>query len=383
MDVIILPTESFSVTKLQDLFYNGKLKDHLDAIQYIFKYFHEIDNGTYYFYNHDKDEFELKTKKDFSDGVIDKLPDKKVYNMIKMNDIIFRVICKIGKPRVYKENGKYYINESGAFLHQQYKNYDEYDEMIKNNVDMVFDMMKTIACNNDDKMFKAYLLNYAQIARGMKTEVIPLRKTSQQGTGKSTETDLFMQYVFGYKVCLLCSNAEPLLTSFNKIFMGKIFVVFEELPVFNTNQWSSVSSKLKTLATETKTMYRDVYEKAIQADNITNFMINTNEDVKDSNGRRIIPLDISLSKKGDYKYFEKIRKNCFNNEVGEAIFSYLRTKISDEECDNFYAQRDFPETNAKLIAKAKLLNSSVKFIKENFILKKMGKSKEKSSRIKE
>jgi hypothetical protein len=178
-----------------------------------------------------------------------------------------------------------------------------------------------------------------------------------------------MEYVFGYKVCLLCSNPEPLLTSFNKIFMGKIFIVFEELPTFTQSQWTGVSTKLKTLCTEKKTMYRDVYEKAIQADNISNFIINTNEEVKDTNGRRIIPLDISLSKKGDYEYFKNIRDKCFNKKVGEAIFSYLLTKITDEECKNFNGQEHFPETKSKLISIAKLLPSPFKFIKSEFVLK--------------
>ncbi len=48
----------------------------------------------------------------------------------------------------------------------------------------------------------------------------------------------------------LSSTAEPLLTSFNKIFMGKLLIIFEELPVFTDSQWSGVACRLKTLTTE-------------------------------------------------------------------------------------------------------------------------------------
>ena len=238
---------------------------------------------------------------------------------------------------------------------------------------MIFDMIKQVSCYNDDEMFKAYITYYAQIARGMKTQVIPYRKCSVQGFGKSKETDFIFKYVFGSKVCLLCSNAEPLLTSFNKIFMGKILVIFEELPTFTDTQWSAVSSKLKTLCTEEYTTYRDVFEKGIQAENISNFMINTNvESIKDSDGRRYIILDLNTERKDDYEYFEKIIENCYNDEVGEAFFSYLKTKITDEECRKFYGQRDFPETINKRIAIANKLNSVYKFIKFDYVLKCVG-----------
>jgi hypothetical protein len=155
--------------------------------------------------------------------------------------------------------------------------------------------------------------------------------------------------------------------------MGKILVIFEELPTFTDTQWSAVSSKLKTLCTEEYTTYRDVFEKGIQAENISNFMINTNvESIKDSDGRRYIILDLNTERKDDYEYFEKIIENCYNDEVGEAFFSYLKTKITDEECKKFYGQRDFPETSNKRIAIANKLNSVYKFIKFDYVLKCVG-----------
>ena len=147
-------------------------------------------------------------------------------------------------------------------------------------------------CNNDETMLEAYLKYYSQLARGMKTEVIIYRK-SGEGTGKSTETDFNMNYLFGKDVCLI-SNTEPLLTNYNKIYLGKLIIIFEELPTFSESQWSAVSSKLKTLTTEKICTYRDLYEKGAQAENISNFQINTNvESIKDSNGRRYIILDLN------------------------------------------------------------------------------------------
>ena len=77
--------------------------------------------------------------------------------------------------------------------------------------------------------------------------------------------------------------------------MGKLFVVFEELPTFSKEQWKGVSSKLKTLTTEKMSIFRDLFEKPFQASNLLNFQINTNvEALKDSQGRRIMIMDINF-----------------------------------------------------------------------------------------
>jgi hypothetical protein len=64
----------------------------------------------------------------------------------------------------------------------------------------------------------------------MKSEVI-IYKKSEQSTDKSTESDFIIKYVLGEGIFLV-SVTEPLTTNFNKIFMGKLFILFEELPNF-------------------------------------------------------------------------------------------------------------------------------------------------------
>ena len=183
-----------------------------------------------------------------------------------------------------------------------------------------------------------------------------------------TETNFIMNYVFGKDICLI-SNTEPLLTNYNKIYLGKLIIIFEELPTFSDGQWSAVSSKLKTLTTEKTCVYRDLYEKAIPAENISNFQINTNvESIKDSNGRRYVILDLNPCRVGDYEYFKNLKDKCFNLSVGEAFFSYLMTNITDEESNKFLGQRDFPETMNKRLTIANLLHSSYKFLKDMYLL---------------
>ena len=67
------------------------------------------------------------------------------------------------------------------------------------------------------------------------------------------------------------------------------------------------------MTTEKTHIYRGLFKNPIEAENISNFIINTNcESIKDSNGRRIMIMPVSTSRKGDYEYFKQIRNNCFN-----------------------------------------------------------------------
>ena len=370
MNIIILnlPKNNFYISDLQDKYHNGLLKDHLDCFNYIQEYYFESSNGMYYFYNAETNDFEFKTDKDFKKEVLDKIGNDKILtNKVKTNNKIYKITSDLFKPRHYQIGKDYYINSCKGLLHKEYKNYNDYSEEIKSNVQLYINYIKEIMCNNDDVMLDAYLKYYSQLARGKKTEIIIYRK-SGEGTGKSTETDFIMNYVFGKEVCLI-SNTEPLLSNYNKIYLGKLIIIFEELPTFSDGQWSAVSSKLKTLTTEKLCIYRDLYEKGIQAENISNFQINTNvESIKDSNGRRYVILDLNPSRVGDYEYFKNLKDKCFNMSVGEAFFSYLMTNITDEESNKFLGQRDFPETLNKRLTIANLLHSSYKFLKDMYLL---------------
>ena len=250
-------------------------------------------------------------------------------------------------------------------LHKKYKPYDKYSDDIKEGVEMMLDMIKQISCNSQEDVYDAYIKYLSQLCRGIKTEVI-IYKKGEQGIGKSTETDFLINYVLGKDICLL-SGTEPLTSNFNKCFLGKLFVVFEELPTFGPKEWEAVSSKLKTLTTEKTAQFRGLFKDPIQAENILNFMINTNvESLKNSDGRRIIILPLSSCKKGDYEYMNNIRNKCFNLEVGEAFYSYMMSI----DITNYYAQKCFPDTENKLLAIANQLDPVEKFLKNNYVLKK-------------
>jgi hypothetical protein len=312
----------------------------------------------YVYYNFDNFEktgsFELRSVDEFKKEIMYKVDGtKSIYDMLKMNDKIHRFISNVHMPRYYRIDNQYYINECAGFLHKKYKNYDDYDESIKKNVQKIIDMICEITCHNSKDMLNAYLKYLSIICHGKKSEIVIYMLVTVKKS--------------------LISGIEPLTTVHNKIFFGKLFVIFEELPTFSKAQWMGVSSRLKTLTTEKTCVYRDLYEKSIEGSNLLNFQINTNVDaLKESQGRRIMIMDINPSRVKDYNYFKDIKNNCFNIETGEAFFSYLMTKI---ELNDFHCERDFPETRNKLFAISNLMDSAYKFLKHEFYLKKIGIAK--------
>ena len=243
-------------------------------------------------------------------------------------------------------------------------------------------MIKELTCDDDERLFELYMVYLSKVARGMKTEIIMYRKTVAQGVGKSTETNFLVFNVFGTQVAYICTSTDPLLTSYNKILMGKIFVVFEELPACSQAEWAKMGTKIKSMATEKELTFSDKYEKAVTAKNLMNIVINTNENaLKDTEGRRVYELPFSTKRISDHEYFGSMEDECLNDAVGEAFYSYLMTKISDETARKFHAQKDLPENNAKINAIATSLPSAYEFVKEQYMLKKRKISKTKRSQF--
>jgi hypothetical protein len=351
-----------------------KNKAYSKILDYVYSYYFETSKGDYFCYDYIKDEFSHRTQKDFINEVCNKLYKNSFETLFMKNPKIYALSSRLDKPRIYTENGVFYINECKGFLHKTYLPFQEYSDEIKAKVQLMLDCIKEISCNNNENLYLQYEKYIAQLCRGIKTEVIMYRK-SKEGIGKSTETDFLMKHVLGEGVCLL-SGTEPLTSNNNKIFLGKLLIVFEELPVFGMREWEAVSSKLKTLTTEKTAMYRGLFKDPFQAENISNFMINTNvESIKNSSGRRYIILPCSESRIGDFNYFENIKTNCYNNEVGEAFYSYMM----EINIDGFYAQKSFPDTENKLLAIASQLDPLEKFLKFNYVLKNKAVSKVKTT----
>ena len=165
----------------------------------------------------------------------------------------------------------------------------------KENCKIFLSYIKEVLCSNNEEHYIYILKWISNMIKGEKNDSLLYLK-GVQGIGKSTLTEMLINYVLGTDITLECGS-EPLRSQFNKILMGRLLVVFEELETFSKNEWIAVSGRLKRYTTSNTIDFEVKNEKKFQGENINNYIINTNVDaLKDSEGRRIFILDLSTKK---------------------------------------------------------------------------------------
>ena len=116
----------FCFIKMNQLYENGQLKDHLDCKNYISKYFQPLNNGTHAF-------IENNTISIIQDETMNKVYlqrfESDIKKWYKTKTIPKKLICDINKPTV----GNNYINV-GKQLKHKYSEYAQFEKEIKVNV---------------------------------------------------------------------------------------------------------------------------------------------------------------------------------------------------------------------------------------------------------
>jgi hypothetical protein len=347
-------SQEFCFNKMNQLYENGNLKDHLDCKNYISNYFHPLNNGTHAF-------IENNTISIIQDETMNKVYLQRFKKDIKAwyrNETIpKKIICDINKPTV----GTNFINV-GKQLKHKYCEYKHFEKEIRENVKTMLSYIKEVWANNDEKVYQYMLKWLSNMVKGNKNKTCIYAK-SLQGAGKSTLPEFIRDHVIGRDITCK-GKADHLKGQHNLQLLGRIFVYFEELQIFNDKEWYAVDSELKDMITDDWGSYTDKYEKRFEAQNINNYMIVTNSNLKGVNGRRYLVCDLSSKRLDDFKYYGNLRNKCFNDIVGHAFYCYLM----EINVDNFNSL-DMPETKNKLAIISELLPPIEKFLKFNFVLR--------------
>jgi hypothetical protein len=365
-----MQAEKFDLEKAKDLIkvYGrapNQLFDYSDCITYFMKYFYALDTGDVLFFNDNNFKFynsETVTKVYFK-----RLGKGAVEYFFEENLSIYELVCKINGPKI----GPDFINTFGGFKHAK-KDYATYSKIIKSKVNIMKDYIFEILSSGNQEHYD-YLINwYANVCQGKRNKTILYLK-GIEGIGKSTLSNFICEHVIGNKI--VCKGDSSYLKpgSFNMELLGKIYCVFEELPVFSKYEWQGVASSLKDLTDGAKIKYNEKYVKSFESENLLNIVINTNVDaLTHSEGRRIFIVDVSTKREKDSEYFGMLHKNCINDVVGGAFYNYLLSIDTSK-----FKPQNFPETTGKKDAIVNLLDTEYRFLKDNYILEK--KSIEKVS----
>ena len=257
-------------------------------------------------------------------------------------------------------------------MKHQYIKYEDFSKKVQKKVQIMLNYIKEVLASGQEDA-NTYLLQWlSHMIKGNKNDSILYLK-SKQGFGKSTLLEFIRQYVVGEDLALE-TGSGPILSNFNAILGGKLFVYFEELETFSIAQWMSVSSRLKRYATSGTITLEDKNVKAYTAKNIMNIIIASNNDaVMDDDGRRYFILDIATHRQvipncdsprneENIKFWTDVR-SCFNDEVGHAFYCYLM-----EVDTTNYRPQNFPSTQSKLDSYAKRMDTHENFLKYNYVL---------------
>ena len=344
----------FDFLKMNKKYSDGLLKDHLDCKNYISQFFIPLKNGSHALIENNL--VNIIQKETMKEVYLQRF-EKDIQNWYKTKTIPKELICDITKPIV----GNNFVN-IGKQLKHKYIEYNSFQPEVKTKVNLMLSYIKEVWASNDEKVFQYMLKWLSNMVRGNKNKSCLYAK-SLQGTGKSTLPEFIRDYVIGSDITCK-GKADHLKGQHNLQLLGRIFVYFEELQIFSDKEWYAVDSELKDMITDDRGSYTDKYEKRFEAQNINNYMIITNSNLKGVNGRRYLVCDLSSKYMDDFVYYGNLRNNCFNDEVGKAFFCYLM----EINIDNFNSL-DLPETKSKLSIIADLLSPIEKFLKFNYVLR--------------
>ena len=257
-------------------------------------------------------------------------------------------------------------------MKHEYKPYKDFDDKTKKRVSYMLNYILEVLASGHKDQYEYILKWFAYMVKGFKNRAI-LYLRGGQGVGKSTLFEFVEKFVVGLDLAMK-SGSQPLISPFNAILGGKLFVYFEELETFNVGQWMGVSSILKRNSTSETIVLEDKHTKAYTTNNMNNYAVLSNNDaIKDDDGRRYFILDIAThrqkiigSKSFDENkvFWDNVHK-CDNDLCGQAFYCYLM----EINTDNFNSE-DFPITQSKLDSFAKRLESHEVFLKNNYVMRK-------------
>lgn len=344
----------FSFTEMKSLYDNGMLKDHMDCKQYIAKFIFPLLNGTYALA--EGENVTIMQKETINEVYLSRFP-KDIKTWFKTETIPKKLVCDLSKPTL----GDNYINISKTLKHK-YEPYKSLDENTKLGVNQILNYIKEVWANSNEEVY-SYLIKWlSEMVKGHKNKTC-LYVKGLQGIGKSTIPEFIRDFVIGKNVTCK-GKSDHLKGQHNLQLLGRIFVYFEELQFFSDKEWNAVDSELKDMITDTYGSYTDKYEKRFEAENLNNYMVLTNNNIKGVNGRRYLVIDISSKYMDNFEYFGNLRKSCFNDEVGKAFYCYLK----EIDTENFNSL-NMPETRNKNDIVVELLTPIEKFLKFCFVLR--------------
>ncbi|HRP37064.1 MAG TPA: bifunctional DNA primase/polymerase [Candidatus Dojkabacteria bacterium] len=178
-----------------------------------------------------------------------------------------------------------------------------------------------------------YLLSWlAYPLRTLKRTEKALFLIGKQGIGKTMIFDFMSQYVYGDNLTSSIVGLDLITQRFNSISSGKMMIVVNEMDSADNNKNNRPQfERFKSLITD---RVAEVERKGFDSEKILNFTnycgcSNNDYSVIVEDGDRRFPIfQCSEVFKGNTSYFDDLVQKCFNQDVANAFYTYLRLESS-------------------------------------------------------
>lgn len=361
---IELPTIPFDITKAKKFNDDGGQAKKLKLYTYIVKYFYQTNTNIFLFYDVETDKFIQYRKEDIKSVYFSKMGNE-TWTWFNQNGNIYKVDTSINTPKVYKKNNQYYVNFSGRMKHTIRQKYNEFSEEVKNKCQLFLSYIREILTTNEEQY--NYILKWISVMCKGEKNTSALYLKSIEGTGKSTLFEFIREHLIGRELAIKVCDTKILTGNFNILLLGALFIEFSEFPTLSVNEWNMACSKIKDMVTSNDMVFEAKGKDSFSAKFLASMCFVSNYDcMKESQGRRFYIVDINTHRIGDDKYWTNLRDQCFNDEIGNALFHYFY----EIDTSNFDSQHNMPITNSKKDAISKRLNVVEKFLKDEYVLKR-------------
>ena len=202
------------------------------------------------------------------------------------------------------------------------------DEVNMDLVQPMLDFYKEVWCAENPDLLMPYLLSwfhctFFELDRICRAFIVLI--SPEQGAGKTTGMDHINEFIVGEDSSLIVSGLAPLTASHNKSIQGVRFLGVNEM-ASTREEFKSNFETLKSLVTD-PVCY--INPKGVDQYSIRNLacgmMTTQHKDsmIVEKGDRRYCCMRMSPHRVGDVKYFNELRKKCFNQEAGNHFYTYI------------------------------------------------------------
>jgi hypothetical protein len=265
----------------------------------------------------------------------------------------------------------------------QFNFWSGYKAKMVNTVDMklinpILKILKEVWADDNEDVYKVLLYFWSELLKN--PETLPNKENAilligDQGIGKDFIVDFFQKYVLGENLVGRLTGIEQAVGPFNKILQNKALCVINEM-ASTKEQFKSNFDKIKPLISNNEIMVQQKGIDSYAIDNIASWLLFSNHDdvlFLEKGDRRYTCLRANAKYKGNVKFFKDVFKQCFNQEVGNHMYTYLINLQEEEVMHPSELKTTALKEELKLIS----MSSSERFIHESLEFRKYNLSDEK------